>query len=217
MIEGTLICTFFCWSKVLVYNLLLYVKLVVFSIIYTEWGPKIKRISCICISCSLEPFLLIWGLDVNHSLSVFLLYTPCLSTIFLPNSAENSFSFLLPSFPQHSAHPALTGLSFFSLPVLSIYGLEYVLCCTLSPLMLPNHPWLCEFNEGSVVVGVVSYLRLIFQLSAVGLVYHFPDAACIRVSWRLLLRAVISFSEVHGSSGRSCFPPMHLCHRVEHT
>lgn len=32
------------------------------------------------------------------------------------------------------------------------------------------------------MVGVISYLRLIFQLSAVGLVYHFPDVAHIRVS-----------------------------------
>lgn len=51
------------------------------------------------------------------------------------------------------------------------------------------------------MLGVVSYLGLTFQLSALGLVYHFPDVACIRVPQRLLLRAVTSFSQVYGSSG----------------
>lgn len=36
MIESTTICAFFCQSEVLVYNLLLYVKLMLFSMIYTE-------------------------------------------------------------------------------------------------------------------------------------------------------------------------------------
>jgi len=70
------------------------------------------------------------------------------------------------------------------------------------------------------VVGVVSYLRLIFQLSAVGLVYHFPDVGCIRVPRRPLLRAAISFSEVYGSSGcqaaAALLLGMHLCYRVGH-
>lgn len=80
--------------------------------------------------------------------------------------------------------------------------LEYVLCCTLNPLVLPSQPWLCEFNEGCVVVGVVSYLSLIFQLSAVVLlVYYFPDVVWTRVPQRLLPRAGISFSEGCGSSG----------------
>lgn len=70
------------------------------------------------------------------------------------------------------------------------------------------------------MVGVVSYLRLIFQLSALGLVYRFPDVACIRVPRRLLLRAAISFSEVYGSSGcraaAAFLLGMHLCYRVGH-
>lgn len=52
------------------------------------------------------------------------------------------------------------------------------------------------------MVGVVSYLSLIFQLSAVGLlVYYFPDVVWTRVPQRLLPRAGISSSGGCGSSG----------------
>lgn len=97
--------------------------------------------------------------------------------------------------------------------------LEYVLCCTLNPLVLPSQPWLCEFNEGCVVDGVVSYLSLIFQVSAVGVVYNSPDVvveegapkAAPQSRDSLLWRLWLSWWGLH------CFPPgLHFGGRVGH-
>lgn len=124
MIERAMIClqSSFCPSKVLVYNCFSLCE--IYVVFHDSHGLRTKNQinSAVWILCSLEPFLLIWSLGINHYLTVFLLPTPCVP-LPPPNLAESSFSFFLPSFLQHSVHPTLTGLSFFHLPYVFMVGI----------------------------------------------------------------------------------------------
>lgn len=126
--------------------------------------------------------------------------------LLLSNFSEISLCFFLPPFLQRSVHPTLTGLSSFH-PL-------YVFMVGISPLQhiksfgAPKPALLCEFNEGCVVVGAVSYLSLIFQLSAVGLVYNFPNVVVDEGAPKgTLEQGFPSLRAVaHLVQGCSCFP-----------
>lgn len=65
------------------------------------------------------------------------------------------------------------------------------------------------------MVCVISYLKLIFQLSAVGLVYHFPTVAHVRVSWRLLLGISFPRDTSWYKFVAALFFNTHSCYRAE--